>query len=325
MARKNLLQSVMGKDGDQPASEKRSNYALKGASGKMKASLDSLAEDAKKMLEGETIVEIDTSLIDASFINDRLSADDEDFEALKSTIAREGQDTPILLRPHPEEPDRYMIVFGHRRARVARALDRPVRAVIKSMDDLAHVLAQGQENSARADLSFVEKALFAKRLLDLGQSKDVIQKALTIDATLLSRMLSVAQKVPVDVIEAIGPAKSIGRDRWENFKKLVVVPANRKTVMDAITEDAFIKRSSDEKFEHLLSTMEKSGSKSRRTKTKIADKPQAMGDVGKVSYGKRDIKMVIEPQYAEDFGAFLKRELKDLIERFKEERNGGNT
>ena len=40
MARKNLLESVLGKEPDQSPSAKRSDYALKGASGKMKASLD---------------------------------------------------------------------------------------------------------------------------------------------------------------------------------------------------------------------------------------------------------------------------------------------
>ncbi|WP_330220490.1 plasmid partitioning protein RepB C-terminal domain-containing protein, partial [Sulfitobacter sp. HI0023] len=71
-----------------------------------------------------------------------------------------------------------------------------------------------------------EKALFAKSLLDMGQAKDVIQSALTIDGTLLSRMLSVAQNVPRHVIEQIGPAKQIGRDRWEDFKKLASEPSN---------------------------------------------------------------------------------------------------
>ena len=46
-------------------------------------------------------------------------------------------------------------------------------------DDVAHVLAQGQENTARADLSFIEKALFAKNLRDHGQDKDIVQQALT--------------------------------------------------------------------------------------------------------------------------------------------------
>ena len=162
MARKDLLKSVMGDTAQSTPGTERSNYAMRGASKSMKVSIDSLAENSKRLLEGETIVEIDTNLIDASFINDRLSGDDDAFDELKNSIAASGQDTPVLLRPHPEASGRYMIVFGHRRVRVARALNRSVRAVVKDMDDVAHVLAQGQENTARADLSFIEKALFAK-------------------------------------------------------------------------------------------------------------------------------------------------------------------
>jgi ParB family chromosome partitioning protein len=185
MARKDLLKSVMAGSPEQPKDSGRSGYAMRGASKSMKVSIDSLAENSKRLLEGETIVEIDPQLIDVSFVSDRLSDDDVAFDELKTSIAAGRQDTPVLLRPHPEADGRYMIVFGHRRVRVASALGRKVRAVVKPMDDVAHILAQGQENTARADLSFIEKALFAKSLLDMGQAKDVIQSALTIDGTLL--------------------------------------------------------------------------------------------------------------------------------------------
>ena len=230
MARKDLLKNVMASSSEQPKDSGRSGYAMRGASKSMKVSIDNLAENSKRLLEGETIVEIDPQLIDVSFISDRLSDDDEAFNELKESIATGRQDTPVLLRPHPDLDGRYMIVFGHRRVRVASALGRKVRAVVKPMDDVAHILAQGQENTARADLSFIEKALFAKSLLDMGQAKDVIQSALTIDGTLLSRMLSVAQNIPRHVIERIGPAKQIGRDRWEDFKKLASESANQKAV-----------------------------------------------------------------------------------------------
>ena len=70
MARKDLLKSVMGDTAQSTPGTERSNYAMRGASKSMKVSIDSLAENSKRLLEGETIVEIDTNLIDASFIND---------------------------------------------------------------------------------------------------------------------------------------------------------------------------------------------------------------------------------------------------------------
>ena len=268
MARKDLLRSVMGDAGQARSGTERSNYAMRGASKSMKVSIDSLAENSRRLLEGETIVEIDAGRIDASFVSDRLSGDDYAFEELKGSITASGQDTPVLLRPHPEASGRYMVVFGHRRVRVARALGRPVRAVIKDMDDVAHVLAQGQENTARTDLSFIEKSLFAKNLRDRGLDKDVIQQALTVDGTLLSRMLSVAGNVPGHVIKAIGPANQIGRDRWEDFKKLMAEEGNLKVADCILGTEGFDQLNSDTKFEILHSKLAEAGRVPKRRNTK---------------------------------------------------------
>ena len=321
MARKDLLKSVMG-DADQtrPGAD-RSSYAMRGASKSMKVSIDSLAENSKRLLEGETIVEIDTSLIDASFVNDRLSGDDDAFEELKGSIASGGQDTPVLLRPHPEASGRYMVVFGHRRVRVARALGRKVRAVVKDMDDVAHVLAQGQENTARADLSFIEKALFAKNLRDLGQAKDIIQQALTIDGTLLSRMLSVASTVPGHVIEAIGPAKQIGRDRWEDFKKLMAEKANLKVADRILGTEGFDQLDSDTKFEILHSKVAEAGKAPRRRSTKAvsAKRTWTAGEgriKGVIGRSGRAYNISLTSKDSAGFGEFLSENLDQLYAEY---------
>lgn len=119
MARRNLLDSVMNKATESTAKDNRADYAMRGASKSMKVSIDALAEDAKKLTKGETIVDIDPALVDVSFVNDRLTGDDEAFEKLKDAIGQGVQETPVLLRPHPDHPDRYMIVFGHRRVRIS--------------------------------------------------------------------------------------------------------------------------------------------------------------------------------------------------------------
>ena len=128
----------------------------------MMQSLDEMAENSMRVLEGETVVKLDPDLLDASAFADRISDDEEEFAGLVEAIKQAGQSSPILVRPHPDEPNRYMIVYGHRRARAAKELGIKVRAVIKPLQDIAHVIAQGQENTARANLSFIEKSLFAK-------------------------------------------------------------------------------------------------------------------------------------------------------------------
>lgn len=321
MSRKDLLKSVMGKPTDNESASSRANYAMRGASKSMKVSLDSLAEDARRMLDGETIVEIAPSLIDNSFVSDRLGQDDDAFQELKASIQSGRQDTPVLLRPHPKDSGRFMIVFGHRRVRVASELKINVRAVVKSMDDVSHILAQGQENTARADLSFIEKAMFAKILADMGQSKDVIKSALTIDGTLLSRMLSVATNLPSDIVIAIGPAKQVGRDRWEDFKKLLSDPSNIKLAQQMVDDPKFLKLPSDARFELLRSKVSAQGKKVRKApkrttnpkRTWTANSGRIKGVIGKSG---KAFSISLTSNDASDFGAYLSENLDGLYQSF---------
>jgi len=321
MARKDLLKSVMDPAADKASDGGRTNYAMRGASKSMKVSIDSLAEDARRMMDGETIVEISPNQIDSSFVSDRLGLDDEAFQELKASIGKGQQDTPVLLRPHPDASGRFMVVFGHRRVRAAAELGRMVRAVVKSMDDVAHILAQGQENTARADLSFIEKAVFARSLSDIGQPKDVIMSALTVDGTLLSRMLSVAQQIPRDIIDAVGPAKQIGRDRWEGFKKLMAVPANVKLAQQLVTEQSFAELQSDARFELLLSKLSEKG-RAVRKKTKraapekrtwTANGGRIKGVVGKSG---KAFSVSLTSTDASEFGDYLAGNLDGLYQAF---------
>ncbi len=321
MARKDLLKSVMEPTADKASDGGRTNYAMRGASKSMKVSIDSLAEDARRMMDGETIVEISPDLIDSSFVNDRLGLDNEAFQELKTSIEKGQQDTPVLLRPHPEASGRFMVVFGHRRVRAAAELGRMVRAVVKSMDDVAHILAQGHENTARADLSFIEKAVFARNLSDIGQSKDVIMSALTVDGTLLSRMLSVAQQIPRDIIDAVGPAKQIGRDRWEDFKKLMAVPANVQLARQLVTDQSFAELQSHARFELLLSKLSEKG-RALRKKTKratpekrtwTANGGRIKGVVGKSG---KAFSVSLTSTDASEFGNYLAENLDGIYEAF---------
>ena len=321
MARKDLLKSVMEPTSNKASDGGRTNYAMRGASKSMKVSIDSLAEDARRMMDGETIVDISPDLVDSSFVSDRIGLDDDAYQELKGSIERGQQDTPVLLRPHPNDTGRFMVVFGHRRVRVAAELGLMVKAVVKPMDDVTHILAQGHENTARADLSFIEKAVFAKNLADIGQSKDVIMSALTVDGTLLSRMLSVAQQIPRDIIVAVGPAQRIGRDRWEGFKKLMARPANIKLAQHLVEEQGFGELQSDARFELLLSKLSEKGrvvkSKAKRVappkRTWTANGGRIKGVVGKSG---KAFNVSLTSTDASDFGEYLSENLEGLYQAF---------
>lgn len=326
MARKNLLSSVTAalnaensEDAAISNSEARASYTKRGASRSMIQSLDDLAETSLKMLDGETVVSLDTSELDGSFVADRIGENDEDYIALRDAIQASGQSTPILVRPHPDDAGRYMIVFGHRRAKVARELGLKVRAVIKQIEDIEHVIAQGQENTARADLSFIEKALFARRLLQSGMSKDVIKTALTIDDTLLSRMLSVAEVVPDQVLEALGAAKGVGRDRWEELKKTVLNPAVSAVALEIISTSEF--KASDDKFSFLLTALKENVKAPKKKKLETAAKTWRSPD-NSVSFlmNQKPKKTSIEltETSAGAFGSWLSDNLDTLFQKFKQ-------
>lgn len=326
MARKGLLDSVLGAEPNSKQKETRSSYAQTGASKSMKLSLDDMAENAKRLTDGEVIVKIDPSLIYASFLQDRLSGDDQAFEELKSMIAEHGQETPVLLKPHPSKAGRYMVVFGHRRVRVAKALGTEVRAVIRELGEIAHVIAQGQENTAREDLSFIEKALYAKSILDGGYGKEVAMAALTIDATLLSRMLSVSQKIPLRFLEAIGPAKSVGRDRWEELKRLIVVPVNMQKAVAHIETTTFQDVGSDERFEQLLTLLKSKGTASKRAKQNKSNARLWEAGQGRIkaslSRSPKAYSISLKSTDAAEFGDYLSENLEALYSAFEEQKRG---
>jgi len=247
-------------------------YTNKGASKSLIHSLDELAAQADRLLEGEAVVELDPSIVDASFLKDRLEDDEQDFDELLTAIRDRGQDTPILVRPHPNSTGRYMVVFGHRRLRAAKVLERKVRAVVKDLKDRDHVVAQGQENTARANLSFIEKAMFAAEISRQQYDGDnsIILSALSIDRATLSKMLSVST-MPREILEAVGAAKGIGRDRWYELKNVLERPSNLEQARAYVQSSDFTGKIGDERFNSLLAFMKTVG-KQRRIKEVQAQK-----------------------------------------------------
>ena len=59
-------------------------------------------EMERQLTAGLAIVELDPSIVDPSFIVDRMEQNPEDYAALKNAIETHGQDSPILVRPHPD-------------------------------------------------------------------------------------------------------------------------------------------------------------------------------------------------------------------------------
>ena len=113
------------------------SFAGRGAVGAMGRSLERLTSEvvsarvAEDQLKSGTVaVDLDPGLVDPSPAPDRLPVLDAPSEARFIEVIRaQGQQTPILVRPHPAVRGRYQVAFGHRRLRAAAALGRPFRAL----------------------------------------------------------------------------------------------------------------------------------------------------------------------------------------------------
>lgn len=250
------------------AAPTKPGYGMTGAAKTVVRSIEDLAENAKKLMEGEVIVDLDPRSLDVSFVADRLSDDDEEYQELKEAIKASGQTTPILVRPSPKDAQRYMVVFGHRRLKVARELGIPVKAVVKTLDDITSAIAQGQENSARANLSFIERAYFAQNLLSTGMSKDVVRSSLAIDEAMLSKMLGVIEIVPAAMLKALGASKKIGRDKWLSLRQILLNPAHLAVASEYVSTDEFIAIGEEKRFDDLLGYLKKYKAKSAAKKPK---------------------------------------------------------
>ena len=269
MARKNLLSGLV----DAENTEQAILYPVRGASKSMIRSVNELARQADAYLEGENIVDLDPGSIDGSFVLDRMGDNREQYEELLQAIREHGQNSPILVRPHPLVDGRYMVVFGHRRVRVARELGRKVRSVVKAVDDKAHVIAQGQENSARSNLTFIEKSTFAKRLEALGYDRETISSALGANAAAVSKMVSVASRIPEAIIRRIGSAPGIGRERWVELSLLI--PKKLDVVEEYLARGTLDDMESDDRFERILATLNAKGKPVRKASAKVRDEPWA--------------------------------------------------
>ena len=168
--------------------------------------------NAPDALEGRRlrggIFEIDPGQIETEGrLEDRLEID---VEGLRDSISKNGQRVPVLVRPL--EGDRYSLIYGRRRLEACRELGIKVRAIVTDLEGDQALRDQLLENQERRDLSFIERALVARALLE-GDHLHGAERT--------NRGVAEVRKVGDDLIQAIGAAPGIGRPRWEDLKKVL--------------------------------------------------------------------------------------------------------
>jgi len=184
--------------------------------------------NAPDALEGRRlrggVFEIDPGRIETTGrLDDRLHIE---IEGLKTSIAKNGQRVPILVRPL--EGDRYSLIYGRRRLEACRELGIGVRAIVTEVEGDQALRDQLLENQERRDLSFIERAMVAAALLEgdhlteAERTNKGVAEVLNLTEAGVSQLLSVVRTVGEDLVQAIGAAPGIGRPRWEELKKCLL-------------------------------------------------------------------------------------------------------
>lgn len=315
MARKHLLSDLAPQKlsaGNSESSEGLDSptpqYAPRGAIGAVSRSIE--------LLKSQSLAELDPNLIDAPSVTDRLDEDGEQFEEFARNIRENGQQVPILVRPHPSIEGRYQIAYGRRRLRAIKAAGLQIKAAIRNLSDDELVLAQGQENSARQDLSFIERALYAAELEAIGVQRTVIMAALAVDKSNLSRLIQAATQLPADVIRAIGAAPKTGRDRWYELATRLENESAIEKARVLLSEAAGKSLTSDERFARVFAAVAPKKVKKEKAQADIWQADDGV-KAARFRQDKRTLTLMIDKKAAPEFGDYLMSVLPEIYASFK--------
>jgi len=154
-----------------PIASMAGDAATAAALGEMQGAL----EAARR--EGRMVVSLPLDAVVADhLIRDRMTCGAEDMEALRESLRRRGQQTPIEVTELGG--GRYGLISGWRRLRALRELHDEsgglerygtVQALVRLPQDRpAAYVAMVEENEVRADLSFYERARIVQRAVGAG-------------------------------------------------------------------------------------------------------------------------------------------------------------
>jgi len=267
-------------------------------------------EIERRLAEGQAVVDLEASAIEPSFVQDRMQGD---ITGLVASIREQGQQVPILVRPHPDQPGRYQVAFGHRRLRAVLDLGLPVKAVVRELTDEQLVVAQGQENNEREDLTFIEKARFAHRL-NKQFPREIVIAAMSIDKSNLSKMLLLVDAIPSELIDAIGAAPGVGRPSWQQLAELFEKVASPADALEFATSKEVQILPSADRFKAVIGHL-----KPRRIARGLPDVMSTPdGDrLAQVTQSKSKLEITIDRKATPDFAAFVLEHLPALYQEHR--------
>ncbi|MBK3745709.1 plasmid partitioning protein RepB [Paraburkholderia aspalathi] len=327
---KGMFAAVLGKLDEEKAMEasaprSTSPHLMKVAAGVRH--MQERSELADRLLKsGEQIVEFDPDSILPSSIPDRFdqSYDLTAIAEIIESMRERGQIVPGLVRPLTGQDGKFQIVYGRRRLAAAKQLGLKFKAAIRELSDEEAVIFQGEENTAREDLSFIEKCLFALAQEQAGYKRETICASLSTGKSHVSEMIKIGSSMPAQLLLSIGKAPGIGRGRWEEFSKRYLLGGATQEVESITAFANFAAASSDDRFTMLLTALpleeiEHSGQPKMAQKSPVsrswmpADKSVNVSMKKTLKRATISLEAVDGPRFAE----FITDNLENLYEAFR--------
>ena len=180
---------------------------------------------------GKLVCEIDPRRIRRSrlYSREQIAYRDLNFIKLKRSIEMNGQYFPIKVRPIEGDPEHdYEVVAGNRRLHACFELNRPVRALVQSLDDREANLENWRENNERKELSPIEMAWKFQAWLDAGLFRSQAEIAQAVDRSKgwVSDLLAMF-KLPVAVLGALADPRGLTVNDARKLSALAEDPACR--------------------------------------------------------------------------------------------------
>jgi len=337
---KGMFANVLGKLNDDEADARPADTAVSGKAGegrerplasphlkKVAAGVRQIQERgelAERVLkDGGYVSELNPAEILPSSIPDRFAGayDEAAILELVSSMRERGQIVPGLVRPLKDDPSRYQIVYGRRRLAAAQKLGLKFKAIIRPLDDAEAIVFQGEENSARNDLSYIEKCNFAFAQEKAGYDRATICASLSTGKSHISEMIRIAATLPQSLLQAIGPAPEIGRRRWlELVEKWTAFP-KAHVVVEELLATAGAEMSSQDRFALALSAMfekarapePKAAGSRAQTRETIMSKGMKLAEV---SYGNAGAKVSFAKSVPPEFIAYLAGQMETIHDAY---------
>ncbi|MDU9006679.1 plasmid partitioning protein RepB [Sedimentitalea todarodis] len=285
--------------------------------------------DSLREITANSIRDIDTDRIDVDGLRDRLVLEDSSIDDLAESIRKHGQQVPIMVRPS-DQPDRYRIIYGRRRLAAIRKVGGTVKAIVRTLDDNASLIAQGQENNLRLDPSFIEKSMFIKEMQESGYKPNVIQDALGLTRQGVSNHRVVVEQLPEELVLLIGPAHGVGRRQWGDLAALaqkVQLVDIAKEALASLPDDT----PSSERFQavYIAGTNKARGAVKQATRgRKTVVKAENGRPVATVAIDGKSIAIKIIRKDNPEFGQWIEQRaeatLRRLFDQWQDERGSGS-